>query len=57
MAPRALKLRITENGKVKRVSISSGPSEFRRCVAGAVKKAAFPRSQQGGTFAYPFAFR
>lgn len=52
-----LKLRVTEAGKVKRVSVKEGPSEFRRCVAGAAKKAAFPKTQEGGTFPYPVTFR
>jgi hypothetical protein len=50
-------VRIEASGRVSRVDIEHSPDNvLGGCVAGAVQKAVFPPTQQGGSFTYPFVF-
>jgi len=45
------------SGAVDEVKVKQTPdSALAACVVGAVQKAAFARTQKGGTFSYPFRF-
>lgn len=52
-----LSVQVSAEGKVGDVSVSSTPDEqLGTCVAAAVKKATFAKTQNGGSFGYPFVF-
>jgi len=48
-----VKLSIAPSGGVKSASTSQGSSEFQSCIAGALKGAKFPATQQGAKVSYP----
>jgi len=53
-----VKISVSPSGSVGSVSVQSAPnSGLGNCVAGAVKKASFVKTQKGGSFVYPFVFR
>ncbi len=52
-----VKIKIGGNGKVQSANASGGGSSLRSCIASAVKRARFPKSQKGVTVNYPFVFR
>ena len=52
-----VKIKIGSNGKVQSAAASGGGSELRSCVASAVKRASFPKTQKGVSVTYPFVFR
>jgi len=50
-------VKVTGSGVVDEVKVKQTPdSALAACVVGAVQKAAFARTQKGGTFSYPFRF-
>tara|TARA_R110002096_G_scaffold434832_5_gene658248 strand:+ start:51645 stop:53444 length:1800 start_codon:yes stop_codon:yes gene_type:complete len=52
-----VKIKIGGNGKVQSATASGGGSSLRSCIASAVKRATFSKSQKGVTVNYPFVFR
>ena len=51
-------VKVAPSGKVSSVSVKSAPtSALGACVASIVKKARFPRTQNGRGFTYPFLFK
>lgn len=52
-----VKIKIGGNGKVQSANASGGGSALRSCIASAVKRASFSKSQKGVTVNYPFVFR
>jgi TonB family protein len=53
-----VKVKVAGSGKVSSVSVSSAPNgSLGSCVASAVKRAKFKKTQSGGSFTYPFVFR
>jgi len=52
-----LYVQVTAGGSVEDVSVQSTPdAPIGACVATAIKKASFARTQNGGSFGYPFVF-
>ncbi len=52
-----LHVTVSGGGKVENVSVTSTPDEaIGTCVATAIKKASFAKTQNGGSFGYPFVF-
>jgi len=50
-------VKVTGSGAVDEVKVKQTPdSALAACVVGAVQKAAFARSQKGGTYSYSFKF-
>ena len=50
-------VRVGANGLVTNVDVESAPdAALGGCVAAAVQRAVFPKTQQGGSFSYPFVF-
>ncbi|MBA2541977.1 MAG: protein kinase [Deltaproteobacteria bacterium] len=50
-------VKVTPDGSVENVTVKTTPDPaLGACVAAAVKRARFPRTQSGGTFGYPFVF-
>jgi TonB family protein len=53
-----LTVRVNGDGSVSSVNVTQSPDEaLGSCAANAMKKARFARTQNGGTFAFPFSFR
>jgi hypothetical protein len=52
-----VKIGIAPSGEVKSASTSQGSSEFQSCVAGAIKAARFPATQQGAKVSYPVVLK
>lgn len=51
-------VKVGGNGKVSSVSVKESPNAaLGSCVSSAVKGASFPKTQNGGSFSYPFVFR
>jgi hypothetical protein len=48
-----VKIGIAPSGEVKSASTSQGSAEFQSCIAGAIKAAKFPATQQGAKVSYP----
>ena len=48
-----VKIGIAPSGEVKSASTSQGSAEFQSCIAGAIKSAKFPATQQGAKVSYP----
>jgi hypothetical protein len=49
--------RVAADGRVTSATAQATPDEaLGSCVAAAIKRAVFPRTQQGGSFVYPFVF-
>ena len=51
------KMKIAGSGRVSSVNTSGGSSTLQRCVASAVKKASFRKTQKGMSVKYPFSFK
>jgi len=52
-----LHVTVSAGGKVESVNVTSSPEEaIGTCVATAIKKASFAKTQNGGSFGYPFVF-
>ena len=52
-----IKVRVGSDGSVSSAAVKSAPTAaLGYCVANAVQKAWFPRSQKGASFTYPFVF-
>ncbi len=52
-----LSVKVSSSGRILTASVSSSPDpELSACVTTAVKLAKFPETDDGGSFAYPFAF-
>lgn len=52
-----LRVRVAPSGRVTDVTVEVAPdAALGRCVAAAVKRARFERTQRGGSFSYPFMF-
>lgn len=52
-----IQVRVSPSGKVLSANVTSSPDpDLGTCVAGAVKLAKFPETDEGGSFGYPFAF-
>ncbi|HUH02731.1 MAG TPA: TonB family protein [Kofleriaceae bacterium] len=52
-----VKVKVGGSGKVESVSVASSPDAgLGKCVASAVEKATFAKTQEGGSFTYPFVF-
>ena len=50
-------VRVGGDGRISSVSVSQTPDpSLGACVAAAVQRASFPKTQRGGSFAYPFPF-
>ena len=50
-------VRVGPDGHVAGVTVKSTPDDaLGNCVAGAMQKATFARTQNGGSFSYPFTF-
>jgi hypothetical protein len=50
-------VRVSPDGPVSSVSVTATPdAALGTCVKNAVERAVFPRTQNGGTFSYPFVF-
>jgi predicted Zn finger-like uncharacterized protein len=50
-------VRVGPDGRVSNVTVKTTPDEgLGSCVAGVMQKATFARTQNGGSFAYPFTF-
>jgi outer membrane biosynthesis protein TonB len=48
---------VSGGGSVSNVSVETTPdSALGACVAAAVQKASFAKTQNGGSFSYPFVF-
>ena len=52
-----VKFTIGANGKVQSARANGGTPPLRRCLAAAVRRATFSKSQKGITVSYPFVFR
>lgn len=52
-----VKFTVGANGKVQSARANGGTAPLRRCLASAVKRATFSKSQKGITVSYPFVFR
>lgn len=52
-----VKLSIAPSGEVKSASTTQGSSEFQSCIAGALKGARFPATQQGARVSYPVVLK
>ena len=53
-----VRVKVAPSGRVSSVSTSGAASgQVGSCVASAVKRARFPKTQRGGSFKYPFIFR
>ena len=48
-----VKIGIAPSGEVRSASTSQGSAEFQSCIAGAIKAAKFPATQQGAKVSYP----
>jgi molybdenum cofactor biosynthesis protein B len=52
-----IQVKVSPSGKVLSTGVASSPDpELGACVAGAVKLAKFPETDEGGSFGYPFVF-
>ncbi len=52
-----VQVKVSPSGKILSVGVASAPDpELGTCVAGAVKLAKFPETDEGGSFGYPFVF-
>ena len=50
-------VKVDGSGKVSNVTVESSPdASLGSCVAAAVQKASFSKTQNGGSFSYPFVF-
>jgi TonB family protein len=50
-------VKVGGDGRVVSVSVKSSPDPaLGNCVAGAMQKASFAKTQNGGSFSYPFVF-
>jgi predicted Zn finger-like uncharacterized protein len=53
-----VQVKVASNGSVSSVSVKNTPDpSLGSCVASAMEKASFSKTQNGGTFSYPFIFR
>jgi hypothetical protein len=52
-----VKIAIAPSGEVKTASTAQGTAEFQSCVAGALKAARFPATQQGAKVSYPVVLK
>jgi hypothetical protein len=52
-----VKISIAPSGEVKSASTSQGTGEFQSCIAGALKGAKFPATQQGARVSYPVVLK
>jgi len=51
-------VKVAGSGAVSSVTVKESPdSALGSCVASAVQKATFAKTQNGGSFSYPFTFR
>ena len=52
-----LSVTVSPAGTISNVSVTTSPdATLGSCVAGAVRRATFPKTQEGATFSYPFVF-
>jgi TonB family protein len=53
-----VQVKVAAGGSVSSVSVKNTPdASLGSCVASAMEKASFAKTQNGGTFSYPFIFR
>ena len=52
-----VKISIAPSGAVKSASTSQGSADFQSCIAGAIKGAKFPATQQGAKVSYPVVLK